>query len=363
MWPCLLARYRVGYWETLGIFLLRFVRCSSQGWGLLRARNVTLPGELLSARDHLRRALWTTFDAEGLRIILAYLAWMPVRLTAKQAFPRCTRKRLMVGRRQFLSLVSASALAPFAAAVSRAQRPASTPVRRLIFVHGRDQQGMDPVVLKSRWLAALQRGSASLHRQLPPSVDVSFPFYGDVLYKYASAPDIPLTTKDIQARGDANVDYKFLEFEAAVADQLRKGAGISDDAVDAEYGNEPAPRGPENWKWVQALVRVLDKHGGGATGDFIETFMRDVYLYSYRGGVRNEIDAIVACLLYRRARCSCRPFARISSRIQYFADRPTPATHPPPNDSRMPACDPRYPQPICPDSFSAPAGEFVEQCV
>jgi hypothetical protein len=200
----------------------------------------------------------------------------------------------MIERRQFLFLASGSAFAPFAAAVSRAQAPAQTPVRRLIFVHGRDQQGMDPAVLKSLWLAALQRGADSLHRQLPLSLDVSFPFYGDVLYKYTSDPDIPLTTNDIQARGDANADYKFLEFEAAVADQLRKGAGISDDAVDAEYGNEPAPRGPQNWKWVQALVRVLDKHGGGASGDFIETFMRDVYLYAYRGGVRNEIDAKVA---------------------------------------------------------------------
>jgi hypothetical protein len=98
----------------------------------------------------------------------------------------------MIGRRHFLSLASASALAPFAAAVSRAQAPAKMPVRRLIFVHGRDQQGMDPAVLKSLWLAALQRGVASLHRQLPASLDVSFPYYGEVLYKYASAPDVPL---------------------------------------------------------------------------------------------------------------------------------------------------------------------------
>jgi hypothetical protein len=200
----------------------------------------------------------------------------------------------MIGRRQFLSLASAGALAPFAATVSRAQPAAQTPVRHLIFVHGRDQQGLDPAALKSSWLAALQRGADSLHRQLPSSLDVSFPYYGDVLYRYASAPDVPLTTDDIQARGEANADHKFLEFEAAVADQLRKGAGISDDAVDAEYGNEPAERSPQNWKWVQALVRVLDKYGGNTSGNFVETLMRDVYLYTTRTGVRNEIDALVA---------------------------------------------------------------------
>jgi hypothetical protein len=45
----------------------------SQGWGLLKSRNVRLPEELVNARDHLRRALWTTFDAEGLSIIRARL--------------------------------------------------------------------------------------------------------------------------------------------------------------------------------------------------------------------------------------------------------------------------------------------------
>jgi hypothetical protein len=202
----------------------------------------------------------------------------------------------MIGRRQFLTLASAGALTGAATSLSRAQSAAQAPVRRLLFVHGRDQQGMDPAVLKSQWLAALQRGADSFHRQLPSSLDVSFPYYGDVLNKYASDPDIPLTT-DIQARGDTSADKDFLRFEAEVADQLRRRAGISDDAVDAEYGNEPAPRGPENWRWVQAIVRTLDKYAGGISGSGIELFLRDVYLYTNRGGVRAEIDAIVAASL------------------------------------------------------------------
>jgi hypothetical protein len=199
----------------------------------------------------------------------------------------------MIERRQFLMLASASALTGVATSLPLAQPAVQVPVRRLIFVHGRDQQGMDPAVLKSRWFTALQRGADSARRQLPPSLDVSFPYYGDVLNKYASSADIPLTA-DIQARGDASANKDFLRFEAELADQLRRGADISDDAVDDEYGNEPAPRDPENWRWVQAIVRVLDKHAGSISGDWIERFMRDVYLYTNRGGVRAEIDAIVA---------------------------------------------------------------------
>jgi hypothetical protein len=40
-----------------------------QGWGLLRVRGVRLPQALLRAADHLRPALWTTFEPTGMDII------------------------------------------------------------------------------------------------------------------------------------------------------------------------------------------------------------------------------------------------------------------------------------------------------
>jgi hypothetical protein len=49
----------------------------SQGWGLLRAKNVTLPEGLANAPDHLLRALWTTFDSEGMRMIRTQLDRTP----------------------------------------------------------------------------------------------------------------------------------------------------------------------------------------------------------------------------------------------------------------------------------------------
>jgi hypothetical protein len=162
-------------------------------------------------------------------------------------------------------------------------------VKRLVFVHGRDQQGQDPRVLQSQWIAALQRGAG---RPLPQSVEVVLPYYGDLLDKLASASKVPLTT-DVQARGDDQADLEFLEFEAAIADQLRRNAGVSMDDVNAEYGANPKPRGPENWSWVQAIVRAVDKYGGGLSSRAIETFMRDVYLYTNREGVRNQIDSVV----------------------------------------------------------------------
>jgi hypothetical protein len=41
----------------------------SQGWELLRVKNVRLAKEIEVAHNHLRPALWTTFDSEGLEIV------------------------------------------------------------------------------------------------------------------------------------------------------------------------------------------------------------------------------------------------------------------------------------------------------
>ncbi len=45
----------------------------SQGWGLLRLKDVRLPPAVDTARDHLRGALWTTFDAEGMGALISAL--------------------------------------------------------------------------------------------------------------------------------------------------------------------------------------------------------------------------------------------------------------------------------------------------
>ncbi|MGB8420853.1 caspase family protein [Paraburkholderia sp.] len=45
----------------------------SQGWSLLRVRNVRLPEELLHVRDYLRPGLWTTVSEEGMKLVEAAL--------------------------------------------------------------------------------------------------------------------------------------------------------------------------------------------------------------------------------------------------------------------------------------------------
>jgi hypothetical protein len=48
---------------------------------------------------------------------------------------------------------------------------------------------------------------------------------------------------------------------------------------------------------VQALLRAIERYGGGMSQGALEVFTRDVFLYTTRAGARDEIDRIVASQL------------------------------------------------------------------
>ena len=121
---------------------------------------------------------------------------------------------------------------------------------RLLLVHGRDQQGQDPAVLKAAWIEALSRGARSVGRAFPDGTQTAFPFYGDALDDFAKRSQIPLTT-EIRTKGEGAVDRRFLVFQAEIAEDLRRRVGITDQQVSSEYGPNPKQKGPENWEWVE----------------------------------------------------------------------------------------------------------------
>lgn len=167
---------------------------------------------------------------------------------------------------------------------------AETPVK-LLLVHGRGQGQQSADALKKQWLETLSEGIAKSGHALPQSLDVAFPFYGDVLDRFAVQADLPLSD-DIRGRGIAP-NNEFLAFQAELGQSIRRGAGITDEQIAVEYGDNPKPRGPLNWEWVHAILRAIDKHGGGLSQEAVETFTRDVFLYTTRAGVRDAIDDIV----------------------------------------------------------------------
>jgi hypothetical protein len=200
-----------------------------------------------------------------------------------------TTKPVLFDRRQ---LLAAAAVAAFAGSLPGEVFAAPL---RLVFVHGRGQAGLDPDDLKATWIDTLKEGAAALGRSLPGGIDVAFPFYGNKLEEFTRQSQLPLPS-EIHAKGDAQQD-EFLAFQAAVAEQVREGAGVTDQQIDAEYGTNPKPKGPLNWEWVQAILRAIDKHATSASQWSLEEFTRDVFLYSTSTTVRSTIDGIVSAAL------------------------------------------------------------------
>jgi hypothetical protein len=192
----------------------------------------------------------------------------------------------MLTRRQLLRLASAGALATVLPKIL-----AATKVKRVLFVHGRAQEGRDAAAIQAEWVAALKRGADATNSTVPTDLEIAFPYFGDILATLTRAAGVPLVS-NITARGGSS-DDEFLVFQAQVAEDVRLRAGVTDAQVDAEYGANERPRGFLNWEWVQASLRALDKYGGGMSKDALEIATRDVFLYCTRPGVRDEIDRVV----------------------------------------------------------------------
>ena len=191
----------------------------------------------------------------------------------------------MLNRRK---LLSASALL---GGIHLWSGPAFASEPRLVFIHGRAQEGRKPEEIKNEWTSALKEGATKNGNSLASTIDIELPYYGDVLADFAKQSDIPLGS-DVKVRGGPEVD-EFLQFQAEFADEIRVAKGITDQQVNAEYGDNPKERGPLNWEWVQAIVAAIDKNGGGLSGLALQQVMRDVFLYTNYPVVRDAVDKLV----------------------------------------------------------------------
>jgi hypothetical protein len=162
----------------------------------------------------------------------------------------------------------------------------------LLLIHGIAQGGKNPKDLERAWLEALAKGLKKSKLTMPGYVNVLFPYYADQLDKFVAQFDMP-TGNQVTAKGGA-MDNDYAQFRAQMAEDMRKQAKIPVEQIKQEAGPAvAAEKGPQNWKWVLATLRVLDRHLPHAGSWTIETFVRDVFLYTRRQAVQNTIDKIV----------------------------------------------------------------------
>ncbi len=163
---------------------------------------------------------------------------------------------------------------------------------RLVLIHGRAQQGKSEAILKNEWLSSLQKALGTRAGVLD-RCEVRAPFYGDTLVELVKSLGEAIPD-DIIVRGtDEGIDSSYRNMLAEHLEAVREQEGITEDQMLAEADLLVTERGPQNWPWVLAIVRTLNRIPG-LDGDMIERVLRDVWIYLERRSVRKTINAIVA---------------------------------------------------------------------
>jgi hypothetical protein len=161
--------------------------------------------------------------------------------------------------------------------------------RQLVFVHGRAQQNRDAAALKTNWIAALKQGLAKSNLSLPiGEEDIRFPFYGDTLDGLVrELPEDKIA--GVIIRG-AESDEAHQAFMRSVLEEVRQKEGITEEQVEALMDRDVIQRGPENWEWVQGLLKAIDTYVPHASGASIALVTNDVYQYLRNPGIRDTIE-------------------------------------------------------------------------
>jgi hypothetical protein len=165
----------------------------------------------------------------------------------------------------------------------------------LVLVHGRAQGGKDETELRNLWIKTLREGLGASRRDRLDEVEIRFPFYGDRLDDLVAEAINP--TIDAIHRGAASAgDQAFAQFQLDYVNAVKERRHIADDQILDGAGAVIVERGPLQWAWVQAILRKLDDIPG-LSGDMIERFTRDVWVYLTDDHVHDAINGIVAkCL-------------------------------------------------------------------
>jgi pimeloyl-ACP methyl ester carboxylesterase len=136
-------------------------------------------------------------------------------------------------------------------------------------------------------------GAARANVRVPDSTVIELPYYGDELDRMVRLTALPLAI-EANAKGTANDDDERLRGE--ILEELALACGVTREDIEREYAGEPRQKGPQNWQWVQAILRAVDRVPG-LNSSAIDRLTRDVYVYLTYPGVRAKIDAMVSAAI------------------------------------------------------------------
>lgn len=169
-------------------------------------------------------------------------------------------------------------------------------MREIVFIHGRSQQKMDSDALKAEWLAAWEIGLKKSNLSIPPEIKIHFPYYGDTLDQLVAGKS-PEDAADIVIRGAKlgdNLELSQQEkafIETFLLELVEHFEGDAQGAVQQVLSSDVViEKGVLNWNWVQAILKVLDRHVPGVGSAAVALAARDVFNYLTNPNIRQVID-------------------------------------------------------------------------
>lgn len=162
---------------------------------------------------------------------------------------------------------------------------------RLIFLHGINQDGRDPVQIQGEWLEDLERGLAQAGAL--SAIGITMPFYGDALVEAAK-----LDPKGIVAQGASeNEDRDLALFLTNGLEEQAQAAGITlRQIVEEQEAAEPSgavvPQGFPMSRRINAIVSLLERISP-FHGDVMLKLLGQAHAYLKKPWVREAVDAIV----------------------------------------------------------------------
>jgi hypothetical protein len=160
-------------------------------------------------------------------------------------------------------------------------------MRKLVMIHGRSQQLKDAKKLKQEWVDALHTGLRNADGDLEiPDDRIRFPYYGQTLHELAVNSKSKAT--EVVVKGNPSVLEQ--DFIAAALKDVVDSVGISEEDIRAA-ADDPSqiPKDVQNWPWVLAALRVLDRVRPLSAAS-IALITRDVHRYLRNPGIGTVID-------------------------------------------------------------------------
>jgi hypothetical protein len=155
---------------------------------------------------------------------------------------------------------------------------------RLVFVHGRSQEGKNPDELKHVWTEGLHVGLSAAGLSGIGAHEIVFPFYGDDLAGMVKT--VRQAGKDVRAKGS---DFSALPIERTQVELLQEIAGEADVAIERDA--EAVHKGMMNTSLALMLARLADGTSYGA--NFLNRWTEDVAVYLNNQVVTRKVDAYV----------------------------------------------------------------------